>query len=111
MTDNGFLVIRHWMIKRFGLVGTPLVLYAEIYHKFEKFGEKTSEYSLRDYGCGNSQIIAKGIKFLKENGFIEETEEVTSKGFKNKVLSPVMKKLDEYDVPERARTYEKGDRK
>lgn len=107
MTDNGFITIRKWMIRRLGLVGTPLVLYAEIYQKWDRFGEKCSEFTLRDFGCGNTQIVAKGIKFLKDNGFIEETEEVNSKGFKDKMLSPVLKKLDEYDVPADVRTYKK----
>lgn len=107
MTDNGFITIRKWMIRRLGLVGTPLVLYAEIYQKFDRFNEKSSEYSLRDFGCGNSQIVSKGLKFLTDNGFLEESEDVNSKGFKNKVYAPVMKKLDEFGVPADVRSYKK----
>ncbi len=105
MTDGGFTTLRDWMTTRLGLIGTPLVLYARIYQKFDRFGEKTSAYSLKEYGAGNTQIVTKGLRFLVDNGFIEEIEEVNSKGFKNKVYAPVMKKLDEYSVPQKLRSY------
>lgn len=103
MTDKSFVIIRGWMVRRLLLNGTPLILYACIYGKHSKFQEKTSEFSLKDFGAGNGQLVTKALKFLKDNGFIEESEEVSDKGFKNKMYAPSIKKLDETDVPKEIR--------